>query len=1528
MIKKIITLIITISYIVACNGPCYGFGARTLFQHKSHAQRNLESIDSYKDVTSTPSFLSIPQNLGRIVEYHKGKGSALIVHIQDRHVDSITQKNIASIIETLNQQYNIHLICLEGASEELDTSFYDSFKDTPLKENIARFFVEKALFTGAEFYKITNRANYLRAVGVEDKGIYLEHLANYKNNQASKSAVLNLLRSLRVAADNLQNYVYSKDLKDLDGIARAYLDGRVNFSEYISRLKACATMSGTEIKVYPNLEKFIKLAEREKAIDFEKAKKDREALIKYLSENLRKEEARELLQMSLDFRLNKLSEIAFYDYLESLITDYKLQATDYKDLFAYIDYLRFSKAINHLEVFDEAESLEERVQAALCENSAQRELVRYSKAISMLRDLYNLKLTHRRLDYMKENARFFDITKMRYFLKERSGEYGLRIAAPALFTRLDRGAIEESKKFYALALERDIALTENTLKSMKQYHKDKAVLIAGGFHTQGITNILKEKDISYVVICPAIGPGDCEKLYNDRMQGLLPDISVLKESFAHMLSAPLYTGGIADKALSRGVQERFAALLDTDPEARLSIEEKQLTKGSSAGRVITVARDKSVKLPAQSPDRLRISLGPCFAVAIFNQKTGEGYLSHLFPVVAAKQLSRAVEQKQRYFDRVIGHVKGDEWNVAVIGSDTSLDIFPLTDRRIILEDIVIYLQKNGAKNIQVDPQFTKKVVSFDSTGKIAINLLEHRNIQYAIDLGAQKNSLTGSTTVANVVEKIASKGVEKSGIAFKWLNAQRMVQLQHIIETLNSPSTQGVRPNFAGILAEFIIRKASQGADHIRPVDAPAKASSSGTLSEGEKQKAESMYKHMLDIHRDNFNSRTGYGSYLIVEYSKDNVRAREENTANPYFYPVHFAKEFSKFVDNTMDLSKQRRLLDYVLEKMQQEKWADIFWQVYADYKKNTHFEWYVRDIEPEALEEKLIKILPIKSGYEMQDKGNVEGRTGIAEYIINKEVKDTLRETKKEISDFHRARVTRNFWLIRDVIIYESVYSFQEAIQKLHAVAAKTLRDTCIVNGLSQPRMITVENDQRAQYFPEPQHLDQLMDMLAYRVIHDASFKSRHVILQAAEIFLRIMDMQYFTDGNRRVARLMANYHLMLNNYPQIFVDNEDEYINILRFMRVPEELADFIADEYLSRQKDGKWNMDELSGAFILNGNDKNIVREEIVTVDSVISILRNAGEDKAVRWIEHTTRIQELEQIIEGLDGPDALLLADVRSNMADILADFVIRKALADADHLRPFDLRPKTSSSGTRILSEELSVDINEALNHYIAPLYDPLSYLGLGRVTFITNARSFTEVDKRHLRRLAAQNRGLSDDDPKKITIVTVYGQAKAALKDCGFTDKGKRPSVLSITDFDYLSDIRWQEIAQSEQIAMIAASIRGQNRAVITITNDKVAGGIASTMPQYLNDRKKGKIIIASMRGATQRTKIGSDTIEENEIMFSAVLAYAAKEAGTQLRENTDQQLFILEALPPIDSMAFEKFIKSLMDTKAAIDATASAA
>ncbi|NQT90322.1 MAG: hypothetical protein HQ558_03615, partial [Candidatus Omnitrophica bacterium] len=555
-LRKLISIVVILSFTTT---NVYGYAGPTLFKKKSHAQRYLkdEARKDYGDVVSSPSLLGISQNLGQVVEWHKADADKgrLIIHIQDHHADPTAQLNIAGVLDELTQKYDTHLMCLEGASRELDTAFYDKFEDGKIKEKVARFFVEKGLFTGAEYFKVTRKDLYLKAKGAEDENLYIKHLASYKKNQPNKTEHLRQLSSIRNSLNQLKQKAYSKDLKQIDSVSTSYALKQIKLPKYLRTLARYAKKTKIGTSEYKDLKGFLALLDKEKDIDFKKAEAQRELLIKELAKTLKEEELKGLVVKSLNFRLNKISTEAFYAYLKDLHTQTQQKSQPYKELLSYIDYLKFSKTINHLNLFDEAEDLDEKIKAALCKNNTQRKLAAYSKATKLLNDLYSLKLTRKHLDYIESHPEVYDIANIASFLKDACPRYGLN--APTVIARSE--ATKQSLSFYTLALERDKALIDNTLKNMKRHRKDKAALVTGGFHTQGITNILKEKNISYVVICPNIDTEEREALYDAKMAGSLPGIPEMAEFFTQMLNTPLVTASGTSKQAVHA-QRMFASL--------------------------------------------------------------------------------------------------------------------------------------------------------------------------------------------------------------------------------------------------------------------------------------------------------------------------------------------------------------------------------------------------------------------------------------------------------------------------------------------------------------------------------------------------------------------------------------------------------------------------------------------------------------------------------------------------------------------------------------------------------------------------------------------------------------------------------------------------------------------------------------------------------------------------------------------------------------------------------------------------------
>jgi hypothetical protein len=373
--------------------------------------------------------------------------------------------------------------------------------------------------------------------------------------------------------------------------------------------------------------------------------------------------------------------------------------------------------------------------------------------------------------------------------------------------------------------------------------------------------------------------------------------------------------------------------------------------------------------------------------------------------------------------------------------------------------------------------------------------------------------------------------------------------------------------------------------------------------------------------------------------------------------------------------------------------------------------------------------------------------------------------------------------------------------AMQKLHAIAGRSLKYTVIVDDLSQPRAYDVQNVQRPLHFPSADRLNVLMQLFAARVTTNTEFLAQHPIVQASEIFLRIMDMQYFPDGNRRLARLMLNYHLMLNGYPKMFVDDEEKYLNVIRFMRVPEELAAYIVEGYMKHYKNGVWDI----RAFA------KISAEKVSSAGHEIILAADA---------------------INGLD------------NTADNQMQAIIDRAV-----LLPY--------------------------SH-----------------AFITHVSHFTERDKIRLRKLA---------EIGTFHIVVTDPNAEIELKECGFIQNKNMFTLESALGNvpDY-----WEDMVQGEKIAITADALRGRYKSIVTVTNDIIAGEVAHFAGNIIRqDGRMGRVIIASMEGASSQVKIGEDIIDQGQISFIDTALYGMQEF---LYNRSLQNVFALPPLPPIDRPA----------------------
>ena len=85
--------------------------------------------------------IEIPEDYGMIKDIHNAGSQKIIINIQDAHSNLGAQESINRIIESLESEYNLKMVALEGARGYVDTSLIQSHPDEKVRKKIADYFL-------------------------------------------------------------------------------------------------------------------------------------------------------------------------------------------------------------------------------------------------------------------------------------------------------------------------------------------------------------------------------------------------------------------------------------------------------------------------------------------------------------------------------------------------------------------------------------------------------------------------------------------------------------------------------------------------------------------------------------------------------------------------------------------------------------------------------------------------------------------------------------------------------------------------------------------------------------------------------------------------------------------------------------------------------------------------------------------------------------------------------------------------------------------------------------------------------------------------------------------------------------------------------------------------------------------------------------------------------------------------------------------------------------------------------------------
>ncbi|MFH0764513.1 MAG: sugar phosphate nucleotidyltransferase [Candidatus Omnitrophota bacterium] len=466
------------------------------------AKSNIELAGNNETVT-TPESIVVPRDFGLVKSKFNGNSGKLIVHIQDAHCNYEAQSNIVKILEGLVKNYSFGLVAVEGADGFIDTSWFKAFPDDEVRKEVADYFMKKGEITGPEFLSITTNLPF-KLFGAETRSYYIQNLNAFTSSYPLKDETEKYFNSIKAVLNRLKGFIYSEELKVLDTKIQDYESKKLQFNDYIRFLQAIAEKHKINLRSYDNFFRLVSVLIYEKKIDFNITDKERSALIDELSKAVAKDQLQQLVTQSISFKSGKISSAEYYAYLKNLAAANGIDLSKkYPNLYNYIIYNAVYSKIENEKLFQDLKKIEIAVKEKLFANDDQRALEKLSRHIDILLGLINIKLMNGDFDYYQADKSEFTSEYFEDFIKKKVIQFGLAydVMAP---TEAVAQSIPKLEDFYSIAIKRDKALVDNTLDAMKKEKQNIAVLVTGGFHSEGIAKLLEKQGVSYMVVCPSI----------------------------------------------------------------------------------------------------------------------------------------------------------------------------------------------------------------------------------------------------------------------------------------------------------------------------------------------------------------------------------------------------------------------------------------------------------------------------------------------------------------------------------------------------------------------------------------------------------------------------------------------------------------------------------------------------------------------------------------------------------------------------------------------------------------------------------------------------------------------------------------------------------------------------------------------------------------------------------------------------------------------------------------------------------------
>ncbi|MCA9397074.1 MAG: hypothetical protein KC649_07865, partial [Candidatus Omnitrophica bacterium] len=387
-----------------------------------------------------------------------------IIHIQDAHANLSGQKSLAKALDEMMKKYELNLVMVEGSAR--DSSLNNVRKLAPLKEwgIIARRFLFDGIISGEEFLNLTSDHD-MRIVGVEYRDLYDDAIKAYAALVDQRKDILHYLYRSKQAVDKLKQRLYPISLMDYENKKRQNEEDGGDFKASFEALMNIVNPSEITKETYPEILKLKQMHETEGSIDFNEANKEQMILMKQLKELGASDTVREFTASSKRVRNVQLSQYLLMRKVLSVAGEKGLKIEEFRQLTAYVDYLKSFTDLELEKLLNEFDILEDKTYMNILKEDEAKKVRAIDRFLGLLGNAYKLQMSSNEFKMLKFNEEDFPTESWLAFLNQQLVEFGFFEQLMPYKSDLEK-ARESLGDFYTLVDKRDEAFVQNAKQIM------------------------------------------------------------------------------------------------------------------------------------------------------------------------------------------------------------------------------------------------------------------------------------------------------------------------------------------------------------------------------------------------------------------------------------------------------------------------------------------------------------------------------------------------------------------------------------------------------------------------------------------------------------------------------------------------------------------------------------------------------------------------------------------------------------------------------------------------------------------------------------------------------------------------------------------------------------------------------------------------------------------------------------------------------------------------------------------------------